>query len=243
VRVFELGRVFLRDAAVRNTDTTVEGFDQPMRVSGLAYGPNDALQWGRDKQSIDFFDVKGDVEALLAPLRASFEPATHPAMHPGRCARVLVGGRAIGFVGELHPQWRQSWDLPLAPVMFELELDAVLQRPVPQFQAVAKHQPVERDLAVVVAERVTHADIMSAVQQAAPGGLLRSAVLFDVYRPKPLRTGEEASAGGLALGEKSLAVRLTLAREEATLTEAEIEAAVQAIVAQLVQRTGARLRV
>jgi phenylalanyl-tRNA synthetase beta chain len=242
VRVFELGRVFLRDASVRNTDTTVEGFHQPMRVSGLAYGTNDTLQWGRKEQAIDFFDVKGDVEALLAPVQAMFEPATHPAMHPGRCARVLVNGRAIGFVGELHPQWRQSWDLPQAPVMFELELDAVLQRVVPQFKPVAKHQAVERDLAVVVAERVTHADIMGAVEQAVPDGMLRSAVLFDVYRPKALRAGEETPAGGLAPGEKSLAVRLTLGRDEATLTEAEIEAAVQAVVAQLAQRAGARLR-
>jgi phenylalanyl-tRNA synthetase beta chain len=243
VRMFELGRVFLRDASVRNTDTTVEGFHQPMRVSGLAYGPNDTLQWGRKEQAIDFFDVKGDLEALLAPVQAMFEPATHPAMHPGRCARVLVNGRAIGFVGELHPQWRQSWDLPQAPVMFELELDAVLQRVVPQFKPVAKHQAVERDRAVIVAERVTHDDIISVVQQAVPGGMLRSAVLYDVYRPKPLREGEEVPAGGLAQGEKSVTVRLTLARDEATLTEAEIEAAVQAVADRLVLRTGARLRV
>jgi phenylalanyl-tRNA synthetase beta chain len=243
VRVFELGRVFLRDASVQNTDTTVEGFHQPMRVAGLAYGAADALQWGRAEQFIDFFDVKGDVEALLAPLRATFEAAAHPAMHPGRCARVIVGGQAIGFVGELHPQWRQSWDLPKAPVLFELELDAVLQRAVPQFKPVAKHQAVERDVAVVVAERVTHAEIMAAIQAGAPQGILRSAVLFDVYRPKALRAGEAAPAGGLAAGEKSLAVRLTLGRDEATLTEAEIEAAVQAMVAQLGQRTGARLRV
>ena len=243
VRVFELGRVFLRDASVRNTDTTVEGFHQPMRVAGLAYGPNDMLQWGRKEQAIDFFDVKGDVEALLAPLRPTFEPGAHPSMHPGRCARVLVNGRAIGFVGELHPQWRQSWDLPQAPVMFELELDAVLQRVVPQFQPVAKHQAVERDLAVVVAERVTHAEVMDAITAAVPGTMLRSAVLFDVYRPKPLRAGESAPAGGLAAGEKSLAVRLSLGRAEATLTEAEIDTAVQAVVAQLVARTGGRLRV
>jgi phenylalanyl-tRNA synthetase beta chain len=243
VRVFELGRVFLRDASVANTDTTVEGFHQPMRVAGLAYGPNDALQWGRKEQAIDFFDVKGDLEALLAPLQATFEPAVHPAMHPGRCARVLLNGRAVGFVGELHPQWRQSWELPQAPVMFELDLDAVLQRAVPQFKSVAKHQAVERDLAVVVAERVTHAEVMAAVQQAVPGAMLRSAVLFDVYRPKALRAGEEAPAGGLAPGEKSLAVRLTLGSDEATLTEAEIDAAVQAVVGQLAQRMGARLRV
>ena len=102
---------------------------------------------GRKEQNIDFFDVKGDVEAMLAPLRATFEPGTHPAMHPGRCARVLMNGKLIGHVGELHPQWRQSWELPQAPVLFELELDAVLQRAVPQFKAVAKHQAVERDLA------------------------------------------------------------------------------------------------
>src|SRR5690606_37075512 len=115
------------DASVTNTDTTVEGFDQPMRVAGLACGPADVLQRGRKDQAVDFFDVKGDVEALLAPLQAQFEPATHPAMHPGRCARVLVEGRAIGYVGELHPQWRQSWELAQAPILFELELDAVLQ--------------------------------------------------------------------------------------------------------------------
>jgi len=94
-----------------------------------------------------------------------------------------------------------------------------------------------------VAERVTHAEIMAAVQQAVPGAMLRSAVLFDVYRPKTLRAGEEAPAGGLAQGEKSLAVRLTLGSDEATLTEAEIDAAVQSVVAQLAQRTGAKLRV
>ncbi len=244
VRVFELGRVFLRDASVANTDTTVEGFHQPMRVAGVAYGANDVLQWGRKEQGIDFFDVKGDVEAMLAPLRATFEPGTHPAMHPGRCARVLMNGKLIGHVGELHPQWRQSWELPQAPVLFELELDAVLQRAVPQFKAVAKHQAVERDLAIVVAERVTHSEVMAAVESAVPASLLRSAVLFDVYRPKAVRPGEEHAAGGaVAAGEKSLAVRLTLGRDEASLTEAEIEAAVQAVVTQLVARTGGRLRV
>ena len=243
VRVFELGRVFLRDASVANTDSTVEGFDQPMRIAGLACGPADVLQWGRKEQAIDFFDVKGDVEALLYPLKAEFVPATHPTMHPGRCAQVLLAGRAIGFVGELHPQWRQSWELPQAPVLFELELDAVLQRQVPQFQTVPKHQSVERDLAVVVAERVTHAQLMAAIRSAVPETLLRDAVLFDVYRPKPVKGADVAPATGLAPGEKSLAVRLTLGSGEVTLTEAEIDAAVQAVVAQLAAQTGARLRV
>lgn len=241
VRVFELGRVFLRDKSVVGSDTTVEGFHQPMRVAGLAYGAADMLQWARKEQDIDFFDAKGDVEALLAPFKAEFEPATHPAMHPGRCARVLLKGRPIGFVGELHPRWRQSWELPQAPVLFELELDAVIQRPMPSFRPVAKHQAVERDLAVAVAERVTHAEVMDAIKAAVPATRLRNAVLFDVFRPKPLRDGE-AAVGSLGAGEKSLAVRLTLGADDATLTEAEIDATIQSVVEHLSHRTGARLR-
>ena len=242
VRVFELGRVFLRDAKVQNTDTTVEGFDQPMRIAGMACGPADMLQWGSKEQPVDFYDAKGDVEALLAPRAVQFEPATHPAMHPGRCACVLLEGRAIGFVGELHPQWRQAWELAAAPVMFELELGAVLQHPVPQFSPVPRQQAVERDLAVVVAEQVTHAQIMAAIASALPATLLRSAVLFDVYRSKPLKAGEVQPATALAAGDKSLAVRLTLGAGDATLAEADIEAAVQAVLDQLAAQTGAKLR-
>ncbi|MDO8278232.1 MAG: phenylalanine--tRNA ligase subunit beta, partial [Burkholderiaceae bacterium] len=150
VRVFELGRVFLRDASVADSDTTVAGFHQPMRVAGLAYGAVDALHWSGKPAATDFYDLKGDIQALLAPLVPTFEAAEHPALHPGRCALVRVDGQAIGHIGELHPRWRQSWELPHAPVLFELELDAVLRRPVPVAAPVARHQAVERDIAVVV---------------------------------------------------------------------------------------------
>lgn len=242
VRVFELGRVFFKDESVVESDTTVKGFYQPMRVAGLAYGAADQLQWGRAETKVDFYDVKGDVEALLAPAKPVFEPAEHPAMHPGRCARVLLDGKVIGFVGELHPKWRQEWDLAQAPVMFELELDAVLARQVPVFKPVAKHQAVERDIAVVVKEAVTHAQVMEAVQQGVQGGILRSAALFDVFRPKKLKAGEEAAPGSLAQDEKSLAIRLTLGRDEAALTDVEIDAAMQGAIASLVERVAARLR-
>ncbi len=238
VRVFELGRVFLRDASVENTDTTVEGFHQPMRVAGMAYGPADALQWSRKEQGADFFDIKGDVEALLAPLQPVFTAAEHPAMHPGRCARIELEGRQIGHVGELHPKWRQGYDLAHAPVVFELELEAVLQRPVAAFRPVPKFQAVERDIAVIVADGVGHAELMSAIHAAPTGGLLRQAVLFDVYRPKP----QAGAAGSMAQGEKSLAVRLTLNSDDATLADDKIDAAVQAIVARLASQLGARLR-
>lgn len=242
VRVFELGRVFLRDDSVVESDTTVKGFEQPMRVAGLAYGAAAQQQWGQADAKVDFYDVKGDVEALLAPLKPVFEAAEHSAMHPGRCARVVLNGKAIGVVGELHPQWRQEWDLAQAPVLFELELDAVLAREVPKFQAVAKHQAVERDIAVVVKETVTHAQVMAAVAAGVQGGILRNAVLFDVFRPKKLKAGEEAAPGSLAQDEKSLAVRLTLGRDDAALTDVEIDAAMQGAIAALQSQVAARLR-
>lgn len=238
VRVFELGRVFTKDASVADTDTTVAGFAQPMRVAGVAYGDDAALQWGMPARTVDFFDVKGDVEALLAPRVPTFEPADHPAMHPGRCARVWLDGQAIGFVGELHPRWRQLEGWPLAPVMFELELPAVLDRRVPVAQPVTRHQPVERDMAVVVKENVTHTALMDAVHGAATQGWLKRADLFDVYRPKK---GGETTAG-LAADEKSLAVRLTLERADANLTDEAIDGVVKAVLGSLAERVQARLR-
>jgi phenylalanyl-tRNA synthetase beta chain len=238
VRVFELGRVFLRDATVKSTDATVEGFDQPMRIAGLVSGSADVLQWGRKEQGADFFDAKGDVEALLAPLKAEFSPGEHPAMHPGRCAQVVLGGQVIGHVGELHPKWRQAYELATAPIVFELALDAVLARPVPVFKPVAKFQSVQRDIAVVVADNVTHSALMAAVWAAPTAGLLRDAQLFDVYRPK-LAKDAPAIEGGT---DRSLAVRLTLNSEESTLSEEQIEAVVKAVVGQLVSAVGARQR-
>jgi phenylalanyl-tRNA synthetase beta chain len=238
VRVFELGRVFLRNASIKSTDSTVEGFDQPMRVSGLASGGADALQWGRKEQGVDFFDVKGDVEALLAPLKPEFVPGQHPALHPGRTAEIKLNGHSIGFVGELHPKWRQSYELATAPIVFELELDAVLARQVPVFHNVAKFQAVQRDVAVVVGDQVTHADLVAAVRAAPTQGLLRDVQLFDVYRPK-LAKDSETHAGS---SDRSLALRLTLNSDEATLTEEQIESAMKAVVDQLVTSVGARQR-
>ena len=238
VRVFELGRVFLRDASVQNTDTTVQGFHQPMRVAGLANGSVKPLQWNCADTGVDFFDVKGDVEALLAPQVPEFRPAEHPAMHPGRCASIQLHGQPIGFVGELHPQWRHAYNLSTAPILFELDLEAVLQRDVPVFAQVAKTQAVERDIAIWVNEQVTYASLMASIYGAQTGSLLQNASLFDIYRPK-VDAGSPASVGA----DRSLAVRLTLGSSDVTLTEHQIEAVVQAVLQKLAQDLGARQRV
>ena len=240
VRVFEVGRVFLRDATVQESDTTVAGFDQPMRVAGMAYGAVHALQWGQKDTASDFYDIKGDVEALLAPQAVTFEPVQHPALHPGRAAQVLLDGKPIGVVGELHPRWRQTYDLPQAPVVFELDWNAVLQRKVPQFAPVAKNQCIERDIAVIVKETVTHDALLAAVRAAPTQGLLRDATVFDIFRSSP----KMAQSGNNWLGadEKSVAIRLQFLNEQASLADEEIETLRQAVLTQLSQSVQARLR-
>ncbi|MEE1654181.1 phenylalanine--tRNA ligase subunit beta [Brachymonas sp. G13] len=238
VRVFEVGHIFLRDDSVVDSDTTVAGFNQPMRVAGMAYGALNVPHWGNAKEgAADFYDAKGDVEALLAPQRPVFEAAEHPALHPGRCARILLDGRAIGVVGELHPRWRQAYELPQAPVLFELDWEAVLQRPLPHSQPVPKYQAAERDIAVIVKESVTHDQLIAAARAAPTQGLLRSASVFDIFRAK---AGQ--AVDWLATDEKSVAIRLLLQNDAAALTDEALEQARQAVLNQLISSVGARQR-
>ena len=227
VRVFEIGGVYRRDAAAMAGERAVAGVQQPRRVAGLVYGPGHALQWADKERAADFFDLKGDVAALLAPMRATFVSAAHPALHPGRCAAVQVDGTTIGHLGELHPRWRQAYELPHAPLLFELALDAVLTQPVPQFHDLPRQQAALRDVALVVADAITH-DALLAALTADPQALVRSATLFDVYK--------------LPQGERSLAIRLELLDDDATLTDDRIDTAVAAAVARAAQACGARLR-
>ena len=236
VRVFEIGRVFQRDSRVEDTLQTVKGFAQPMHVAGMAYGPAQALSWNTDRAPVGFFDVKADVAALFPGQQLNFVAAEHPALHPGRTARIEFNGLEVGWLGELHPQWRQQWDLPQAPVLFELSLEAVLTHAVPTTKAVPRLQAVERDLAIVVDESVSHSALMSALWAAPVDGLLQDAVLFDVYRP-------QKPGGSVAMGEKSLAVRVVLqSSDDVSLTETQIESAMQTILAHVSTQLNAKLR-
>jgi len=233
-RVFEVGRVFLRDASAVDGPDGVAGVRQPMRMAGLSYGTAEPLQWGERERPVDFFDVKGDVEALCTPAVAAFVPAPHPALHPGRSARVELGGRTIGHIGELHPKWRQQFELPGAPILFELDLAALQERTLPIYSPLPRQQPVWRDLAVIAKESVTHAALKDAIG-SVPGGLVRSANLFDLYKPANPNAD-------FAADERGLAIRLEIRDDETTLTDARIDNVVAEVLLALRERVGARLR-
>lgn len=235
VRVFELGRVFFPDASVEEGPWTVKGVRQPQHIAGLAYGPADDVQWGVENRRVDFFDVKGDVERLVAPLKVRFVKEVFPALHPGRSAAIYAGERRIGFIGELHPRVQQQFELPHAPVVFELEVEPLTHVAVPGYVPVSKFQPVTRDIAVVVPADLEVQSLFDAVAAAARRDArlapLSGFRLFDLYRPK-----EEDSA------EKSLAFSLELSSStDEALTEAQTEGAVAAVLEAL-EAAGAHLR-
>ncbi|HEX5804584.1 MAG TPA: phenylalanine--tRNA ligase subunit beta [Azospira sp.] len=227
VRVFETGRCFLRDSG----GSPVAGFAQPWRLSGLAYGGALPEQWGVSARNVDFFDVKGDLEALLAPRVARFEKVSHPALHPGRAAQIVLDGKVIGVVGELHPQWVQKYDLPLAPVVFELDLDALKAAELPQYVEVSRLQPVIRDLAVVVDHGLDLQTLLDGLS-AHRSGLVQDIRLFDIYTGK-----------GIDSGKKSLAFRIVMQDTQRTLQDAEVDAAMQNLVVYLQDAFAAQLRV
>jgi len=225
VRVFEIGRCFWRDAS----GAPVPGFQQPLRVAGLAAGSAEPEQWGSKVRNVDFFDVKGDVEALFVGQTLRFEKAAHPALHPGRSANVFLNGERIGVVGELHPEWVQKYELGAAPVVFELELSALLNVPMPAYVPVSRFPVVERDLAFVVSQESSLQTLLDVLQKAATA-IVKQVNLFDVYQGK-----------GLEDGKKSLAFRVVMQDTDKTLADAEVDAAISQLVAAA-QQLGAVLR-
>lgn len=221
VRIFETGRCFSKSS---------QGFDQPNRVGGLCYGDAEPEQWGERARQVDFYDVKADVEALCQPFALRFEAAEHPALHPGQSARVLLDGQSIGWIGALHPRWRQAYDLSSAPVLFELDLEPLLVREKASYREVSKFPPVRRDLAIVVDEKVSVQALLDAMNQSRPEAVA-DLTLFDVYRGK-----------GVDSDKKSLAFRVLLQDTRKTLTDEEVDAAVAHLVQILTTQFDAKLR-
>jgi phenylalanyl-tRNA synthetase beta chain len=222
VRVFEIGRCFEGDAPSLDV--------QPERVAALAFGSRWPEQWGEKGVQVDFFDAKGDVEALAGLRKLEFAPASHPAFHPGRCAEIRHGGRAVGRVGELHPRLQQKYDLPSAAVAFEMLTQPLLEGSAPRFRGVSRMPVVRRDYAFTVAETTPVGALLAAIRGRVPA-FVREVEVFDQYRGK-----------GVEAGKKSLALRIVMQDTDRTLTDSEVEGVVASIREQLNEQFQAKPR-
>ena len=222
VRVFEIGQCFWRDAQ--------GSYRQRGAMGGLAYGDAVAEQWGAAKRRVDFYDVKSDVEKLLGTNKALFEATEHPALHPGRAAKITVDGVLAGWLGELHPRLQQKHDFPFAPMVFELYLDTISTHSATRYTEFSRQPTVRRDISVEVAEKITVQAMLDALKKHVSGAISEVA-LFDVYRGK-----------GIDSDKKSVAFRIVLQDTHKTLTDAEAETAIQRLLQVLQEQFQARLR-
>ena len=230
VAIFEVGRVF-----IPQPDEVLP--TEPRRLAAVMIGPREAATWlGHDAAPLGFFDIKGVAEALAARLRlpdVRWERTQHPALHPGRTARLVAGGKEIGLVGELHPQVRVAFDLPDQPVaLFELDLDALLAgwTDAHEMADLSSQPPIYEDLALLVDDAVPAAQVADLIRQSG-GKLLSDVRLFDVYR-----------GGQVPAGKKSLAYTLTYQAADRTLTDEDTKKLRGKIVARLERELGASLR-
>ncbi|MFD1216367.1 phenylalanine--tRNA ligase subunit beta [Microbulbifer celer] len=229
VRLFETGLRFVPGA-----DQSRENLAQEPMIAGLIYGTRAPEGWTGGKDLVDFYDIKADVEALVSHLSAddefTFEPARHPALHPGQCAQVLRNGKPVGVLGTLHPQLQKALDLPKAAFLFELSLKAMGDTRLPAFAPLSKFPEVRRDLAVLVDVDVTAGSLKQTAVETA-GEFLTDFNIFDVYQGK-----------GIDFNRKSVAMGLTFQHPSRTLNDEEINAAVDAVVRELEQKYNASLR-
>ena len=220
VRIFEMGASYAE---------AKEGFQETMRISGLAYGDVIPEQWGEVARSVDFYDVKADVDALTGG-RAEYVAAQHPALHPGQTAQIVVRGRSIGWIGKLHPKWQQHYQLPKGAVLFEMDLAPLQQRSIAKYSEVAKFPPVRRDIAVVVDEAV-NVDVLIKTMKKAKVQFVTDIALFDVYRGK-----------GIAEDKKSLAFYVLMQDTQKSLTDAEVDSVMASLLELIKHQHGAELR-
>ena len=221
VRLFEIGTTYHHAANSTYAETT--------RISGLAYGDALPEQWGEAARSVDFFDIKADVDRLACG-RAEFVAATHPALHPGQSAQVMLNGKAIGWIGKLHPKWQQHYQLPRGVVLFELDFAALQQREVPAYSEVSKFPPIRRDIAVLVDEKVSVGELLNAMQ-AERVEFVTEIGLFDVYRGK-----------GIPENQKSLAFFVMMQDGQRSLLDSDADKVMASLLEIVKKQFGAELR-
>ena len=225
VRLFETGLKFVRQG---------DELSQEKCIAGLISGPLYPEQWGEFMRSVDFYDLKGDLEALLASTGElgdfRFVPAPHPALHPGQSARILRGGQAVGWIGAIHPAIEKDIGINQRAFVFELHLSCFDQAAVPRFTPVSRYPAIRRDLALLVDHGMTAATLEEVVRKNADPTLKRFH-LFDVYE------GE-----GIDSGRKSIAFGLTFQDQSRTLKDGDIDRVLSRILSALTGELGATLR-
>ncbi|HEX5047989.1 MAG TPA: phenylalanine--tRNA ligase subunit beta [Gammaproteobacteria bacterium] len=225
LKLFEIGPRFAAES---------DGVRETAMLAGIALGSRAPEHWEGSGPAIDYYDVKGDVEALLACTgrrdEFRFEPASHPGLRPGRTARILRGAAAVGWLGELHPDLQELLDRKRPAVVFELELDATFAATVPAFRGYSKFPSIRRDLAVVVDAHTEAATLVDAVRAAA-GEFLQHVVVFDVYR-----------GTGVDSRRKSIGLGLILQGTSRTLTDADADQTMRSVTLRLERELGATIR-
>ena len=230
IRIFEIGRCFVPSEGNDSGEEVVAGVDQVRRVGGLCYGNYHREQWGERGRSVDFFDVKADIEVCFYNAKLIFKKFDSTILHPGRSAGMFLDERLVGWLGELHPRLCQKYELHLAPIAFELDIDPLLPIAIAKFVEISKFPPVRRDIAVIVDDNVSAQDLIVSLNSAAPP-VVREIALFDHFR-----------GGNMPPGKKSLAFRVVMNDTEKTLTEEEIEKIDRSLKQTLVSLHQAQLR-
>jgi len=229
IRLFETGLRFLADE-----QAGVQGLVQEPSLAMLITGRRYPESWNGGSETVDFYDLKGDFEAIvgLARMAAAIEfvRGSNPALHPGQCAEIRRDGRVVGFMGALHPDVQRQLDIEQPVYLLEVALSALADAPLPKFTELSRFPAVRRDLALVVDKAVLVADILLVVRQVT-GEILRDLTLFDVYEGK-----------GIDPERKSLALGLTFQDSSRTLNENEVNAAIASVLGALAERFGATLR-
>lgn len=237
VRVFELGRVFHRDDNVTDGDLEVGGISQPTMLAAAAWGPAMDEQWGVKTRYVDFFDVKHDLEVMLSSYSKKLEciPMEHPALHPGRSAKLLVNNAHIGWIGEVHPKWVQELGLKKAPVVFEVSADILLRREFPVPETISKYPVVTRDLAIMVDASISYQALLNTINDTIDVEpelvIIKRVSLFDVWRDKSSNNAQ-----------KSMAFRFWLQSPDSTLDDATVESCMKQLLNALSKAHKASLR-
>ena len=201
-------------------------------IAGVVCGERLPEQWGAQKELIDFYDAKSDVEALLSccGVSAEFREEHHPALHPGQSAVIIVAGKPVGWLGCIHPQLAQKLEIPRKTYLFELDLQILHQGKLPSFENLSRFPSIRRDLAIVVDVGTPAGALCSSITEQA-GSLLTDLTVFDVYQGKGVETGRKSVALGLILQDSSR-----------TLTDDDVDAVMTGITGQLEKQFGATLR-